>query len=117
MKGVKLNPAPGKTTFKMPSFARVKLIKVVDLLCSIQKLRLKDNLKHCIDSEIISAIRKRDTLLKNYKKSSLQTDKDHFRSIKMALQKIISKKRIIFFKDKSKTMLLILKYYGKLLSL
>ena len=93
-----MNPALGKNTLKIPSFARVKLIKVIDLLCPSQKLRLKDNLKPWIDAEIISAICRRDKLSKNCKKSGLETDKKHFRSTKMALQKVISKKRSLFFK-------------------
>ena len=91
-----MNPALGKNALKIPSLARVKLIKVIDLLCPSQKLRLKDNLKPWIDAEIISAIRRRDKLSKIYKKSGLETDKNHFRSTKMALQKFISKKEIFF---------------------
>ena len=67
-------------------------------------------------TETFSAILRRDKLLKKYKKSDLERDKDHFRSAKMALQKAIFKKRNLFFKETLKRMLLILKNYGKLLS-
>ena len=51
-------------------------------------------------SETVSTIRRRDKLFKRYKKSRLERDKDHFRSSKMALQKTISKKTDIFFREK-----------------
>ena len=73
---------------------------MTDLLCPSKKLRLKANSKPWIDSETISAIRRRDKLFKKYKKSGLETDKDHFRSAKMALQKAISKKKKSFFQEK-----------------
>ena len=43
----------------------------------------------------------RDKIFKKYKKSGLETDKDHFRSAKMALQKAISKKKKYFFQEKT----------------
>ena len=63
---------------------------MIDLLGPSKKSRLKANLKRWIDSETISAIRGREKLFKKYKKSGLDTRKDHFRSAKMALQKAIS---------------------------
>ena len=47
-----------------------------------------------------SAIHRRDKLLKKYKNSGLETDKDHLRSAKMTLQKAISKKKKFFFQEK-----------------
>ena len=43
-----------------------KLSEVTDLLCPSKKLRLKANSKPWIDSETISAIRRRDKLFKKY---------------------------------------------------
>ena len=63
-----------------------------------RKLRLKTNLKPWIDSETISSIRRMDKLFKKHSKSGLETDKDHFKSAKMALQNAISKKS--FFEEK-----------------
>ena len=111
---------PDYTTFTCLNKAYQDLIfkvsEVIDLLCPSKKLRLKANSKPRIDSETILAIRRRDKLFKKYKKSGLETEKDHFRSAKMALQKTISKKRNLFFQKKLKRMLIILKTYGKLLS-
>ena len=42
----------------------------------------------------------RDKMFKKYKKFGLETDKDHFRSAKMALQKTISKRKKSFFQEK-----------------
>ena len=69
-------------------------------LAQLKKLRLKANSKPWTDSETVSTIRRRDKLFKRYKKSRLERDKDHFRSSKMALQKTISKKTDIFFREK-----------------
>ena len=55
-----------------------------------------------MDSETTSAIRRRNRLFEKYKKSGLETDKDHFRSAKMALQKAISKKKKSFFQKNRK---------------
>ena len=77
-----------------------KLNEVIDLLCPSKKIRLKANSKPWIDSETISAIRRRDKRFKKCKKSGLETDKDHFQSAKMALQKAISKKKKYFFSRK-----------------
>ena len=57
---------------------------------------MKANAKPWIDSERFSAILR---LFKKYKKSDLETDKDHFRSAKMALQKTISKKKKSVFQE------------------
>ena len=62
---------------------------MIDLSCPNKKLRLKANSKPSTDSETISAIRRRNKVFKKYKKSGLETDKDHFQSAKMALQKTI----------------------------
>ena len=75
---------------------------MTDLLCPRKKLRLKANSKPWIDSETISEIRRCDKLFKKYKKSGLETNKDHFPSIKMALQKAISKKKNSFFQKKNR---------------
>ena len=79
-----------------------KLKEVTDLLCPSKKLRLKAYSKPWIDSETISAILRRDKLLKKYKKSGLETDKGNFRSAKMALQKTITKKKKSFFSRKNR---------------
>ena len=47
-----------------------------------------------IDSQTISTICKR--LFKKYKKSGVETDKDHFRLAKMALQKAMSGEKKYF---------------------
>ena len=65
---------------------------MIDLLCPNKKLRLKASSKPWIDSETISAIRRRDKPFKKYKKSGSETDKDQFRLAKIALQKPISNK-------------------------
>ena len=75
---------------------------MTDLLCQSKKLRLKANSKPWRDSEAVSAIRKGDKLFKKYKKSGLETDKDNFRSAKMALQKAISQKKKSFFSRKNR---------------
>ena len=88
-----------------------KLSEVFDLLCPSKKLRLNANSIPWIDSETVSAIRRKDKL---FKKSGLETGKDHFGLARMALQKAISKKNI-FFKKKLKRMLIVLRNYGKFL--
>ena len=77
-----------------------KLNEVIDLFCPCKKLRLKANSKHCIDFETISAIRMTDKFFKKCKKSGLETDKDNFRSAKVALQKAISKKKKSFSQER-----------------
>ena len=69
-------------------------------LAQLKKLRLKANSKPWTDSETVSTIGRRDKPFKRYKKSRLERDKDHFRLSKMALQKTISKKTGIFFREK-----------------
>ena len=94
-----------------------KLKEVTDLLCPSKKSTLKANWKPQIDSETISAIHRRDKLFKKYKKSGLETDKNHFLLAKMALQKATSKKKKSFsLRKKLKRMLIILINYRKLLS-
>ena len=66
----------------------------------IRKLRVKADSKPWIDSEIISAIRRRDKLFKKYNESGFETGNDHFQSAKMALQKAISKKKNFSFQEK-----------------
>ena len=83
-----------------------KLIEVTDLLCQSKKLRLQASWNPWIDSGRISAICRRNKLFKKYTKSGLETEKDHFWSKKMALQKAILKK---------KKMLIILRNYAKIL--
>ena len=61
---------------------------------------MKASSKPWLDSETISAIRRRGKLLKKYKESGLETDKDHFWLAKMALQKAISKKKKSYFQEK-----------------
>ena len=70
---------------------------MIDLLCPSEKLRLKANSKSGVDSETISAIRRRNKLFKKSKNFGLETYKDHFGSAKMALQKAKSKEKVIFF--------------------
>ena len=79
---------------------------MTDLLCQSKKLRLQASSNPWIDSGTISAIRRRIKRFKKYTKSGLDTEKDHFRSKKMALQKAILKK---------KKMLIILRNYAKIL--
>ena len=61
---------------------------------------MKANLKPWIDTETISAICRRDKLFKKYKKSGLETNKDNFRSAKVAPHKAIFKKKKSFFQEK-----------------
>ena len=77
-----------------------KLGEMIDLLCPSKRLRLKASSKPWIDSETISGMRRRDKLLKKYKKSRLETDKYHSRSAKMTLQKPISEKNKSYFQEK-----------------
>ena len=96
-----------------------KLSEYIDLFFPSKKLRLKANLKPWIDSETNSVIRRRDKLFKKYKKSGLETDKDHFGKNgrqKWLFRKLYLRKRNLFFKKKLKRMLIILRSYGKLLS-
>ena len=90
---------------------------MTDLLCPSKNLRLKATSKPWIDPEAISAIRRRDKPFKKYKKSGLKTEKDHFRSAKMALQKAISKKKKSFFQENIEKNANNSIEYGKLLSL
>ena len=84
---------------------------MINLLCLSKILRLKASFKPWIESEIISAIRERDKLFKKYLKSGLETDKDHFRLTKMALQKAISKKTS-YFQEKIEKNAMILRNNG-----
>ena len=77
-----------------------KLSEVIDLFGPSKKSRLKASSKPWIDSDTISTIRRRDKRSKKYKRSGLETEKDHFRSAKMALQKAISKKEKSYFQEK-----------------
>ena len=53
-----------------------------------------------MDSEIFSAIQKRDKLYKKFKKSGLETDKDLFRAAKISVQKAIKQKKKEYFHTK-----------------
>ena len=55
-----------------------ELSEVIVLLCPSKILRLKANLKPWIDSETVSAIRRRDKPFKKYKKYGFETGKDNF---------------------------------------
>ena len=76
---------PDFMIFTCPNSASQDLSKVIDLLFSSKKLRLKVTSTPWMDSKTISAIRRRHRLFKKYKKSGLEADKDHFRSAKMTL--------------------------------
>ena len=56
---------------------------------------MKANSKPWFDNQIISAIQKRDKLLKKFRHSGVETDKDNFKVIKMHLHKMILKIKIL----------------------
>ena len=94
-----------------------KLREVIDLFCPSKKLRLKADSKAWIDFETISTILRRDKPFKKYKNLVSKQTKIISDWQKWLSRKLYLKKRNLFFKKKSKRMLIILKNYGKLLSL
>ena len=100
---VRNNNFPNYATFTCLSKACQEFIfilsQVIDLLCPSIKSRLKASSKHWTDSETISTIRRRDKLFKKYNKFSLETEKYHFRSTRIALHKAISKKKKSNFRE------------------
>ena len=78
-----------------------ELREMIDFLYSGKQFRLKGNSKPWSDSETTLAIRRRHKLFKKYKKTDLEIEESHFRSVIMALQKALSKKRKTYFPDKT----------------
>ena len=60
-----------------------KFMRAINTASLIKKVRVKVNSKLWFDSEIISAIQKRDKVYSRYKKSGLETDKDKFETSKI----------------------------------
>ena len=67
-------------------------MRAIDSVVTIKTVVVEANLKPWFYTEIISAIHKRDKLHSMYKKSSLETDKDNFKTAKIYLQKMLHKK-------------------------
>ena len=61
--------------------------------------RVKANSKPWFDSNVVSAIQRRDKLYKMFKHSGPETDKDNFKVAKVHLQKMILKKKKSFFEE------------------
>ena len=60
---------------------------------------MKANSKPWFDSEVVSAIQRRDKLYKKFKHSGLETDKDNFKVAKMHLRKMILKKKKSYLEE------------------
>ena len=60
---------------------------------------MRANSKPWLDSQIVSAIPRRDKLYKKFKHSGLETNKDNFKVTKMHLQKVILKKKKSYFEE------------------
>ena len=60
---------------------------------------MRANSKPWLDSQIVSAIPRRDKLYKKFKHSGLETNKDNFKVAKMHLQKMILKKKKSYFEE------------------
>ena len=71
----------------------------INFIAPSKKIRVKVNSKPWFNNQIVSAIQKRDKLYKNFKHSSLETDKDNFKVAKVHLQKMILKKKKSYFEE------------------
>ena len=68
------------------------LWKRTDSVATIEKVRVRANSKPSFNREIISKIQKRDKGYSRYRKSSLETDKDNFKTSKISLQMMLHRK-------------------------
>ena len=78
-----------------------KFMRAIDSVVTIKTVVVEANSKPWFYTEIISAIHKRDKLHSMYKKSSLETDKDNFKTAKIYLQKMLHKKTNLFWTKNS----------------
>ena len=76
-------------------------MRAIDSVVTIKTVVVEANSKPWFYTEIISAIHKRDKLHSMYKKSSLETDKDNFKTVKIYLQKMLHKKSNLFWTKNS----------------
>ena len=70
-----------------------KFITVINSVAPIKKVRVNANSKPWFDSEIISAIQKRNKLYSSNKKSGLETGKDECNTLTIFLQKMLHRKK------------------------
>ena len=71
----------------------------MDSVAPIKNIRVNASSKLWLDSEIISAIQKRDKLYSRYKKSGSETDKDISKASKKFLQKMLHRKKSSYFQE------------------
>ena len=64
-----------------------------------KRIRVKANSEPWFNSQIVSAIQRRDKLYKNFKHSGRETDKDNFKVTKMHLQEMILRKKKSCFEE------------------
>ena len=76
-------------------------MRAIDSVVTIKTVVVEANSKPWFYTEIISAIHKRDKLHSMYKKLSLETDKDNFKTAKISLQKMLHKKTNLFWTKNS----------------
>ena len=77
-----------------------RFVEAINFIAPSKKIRMKADSKPWFDNQIASAIQRRDKLHKNFKHSSLKTDKDNFKVAKMHLQKMIPKNKKSYFEEK-----------------
>ena len=76
-----------------------RFLGAINFIAPSKEIRVKTNSKPWLNNQIVSAIRRRDKLYKNFKHSALETDKDNFNVAKMHLQKVILKKKKSYFEE------------------
>ena len=93
-----------------------KLMEVIDKVAPVKSKRIKRNSQEWFDSEISEKLIIRDKLFKKYKKTRLHVDKEIYKRAQYSVQNLTAKKENNFLKTNSKSVLVNLKTYGKLLN-
>ena len=70
-------------------------MREIESVTLVKKVRVKRNSKPWFETQIISAIQKRDKQCSRYNKSELETDKGNFKITKTFLQKMRHRKKIL----------------------
>ena len=79
-----------------------RLSSVINNIAPMREVRVKQGSPEWFDGEILEKIKLRNKLLRKYKKSRLQIDRNFFTEARNSVQKLIREKKKSFFEEKLK---------------
>ena len=91
-----------------------RLSSVINVLAPVKKVRVKQGSPDWLDGEVLVKIGIRDKLLKKFRKSKLQIDKNLYHEARDTVQKLVkSKKNVFITRNNSKTTLVSPESFGR----